>query len=58
MIYVYLNKVKCAGAPLNVKREEAECDHVALRLVNDPLTELVVGIRVRVVGRAQLSRPR
>lgn len=58
MIFVYLNKVKSAGAPLNVKHEEAEHDHVALRLVDDPLADLVVGIRIWVVGRAQLTRPR
>lgn len=48
----YLNKVETTGASLNVKGQEVEFDHTALRLVNDPLTDLVVGIGVGVVGRA------
>lgn len=50
--FIYLNKVIKAGVSINVKWQEVEGDHIALWLVNDPLTDLVVGIGVGVVGRA------
>lgn len=54
----YLNKVITTGASFNVKGQEVEGDHVALGLVNDPLTDLVVGIGVGVIGRVKLPSPR
>lgn len=45
----YLHKVKETGPSLHIEGQEVECDHVAFRLVDDPLTELVVGVVVRVV---------
>lgn len=52
LTFTYLNKVKMTGASLNVKRQEVEGDHITLWLVNDPLTDPVVGIGVGVVRRA------
>lgn len=52
LTFIYLDKVKTAWASFNIKRQEVKGDHVALWLVNDPLTDLVVGIGVGVVGGA------
>ena len=55
---IYLNKVKTTSPSLNVKWQEVEGDHIALWLVDDPLTDLVVGIGIGVVWRAYLPSPR
>lgn len=45
-------------ASLNVKGEEVKSNHVAHRLVNDPLTYFVVGVRVGVKGSTDLTGSR
>lgn len=57
-MFIYLNIVKATGPALYVKGQEVECDHVAVRLVDDPLTNLVVGVGVGMVGGPELPRPR
>lgn len=58
MNFEYLNKVIYTGATLDVEGEEVEGDNVALWLVDDPLTLLVVGVGIRVVGGPDLTCPR
>lgn len=56
MLMLYLNIIEGAcAASLDVKGEEAESDHIALRLVNDPLAHFVVRVGVGVQGSANLS---
>lgn len=47
-------KDACA-ASLDVEGQKVKSDHITLRLVYDPLTHLVVGIRVRMKRSPDLS---
>ena len=54
----YLHEVEAARVGLHVKGQEVERDHVALGLVEHPLTLLVVRVGARVVGGPDLPRTR
>lgn len=54
---LYLHIVKHAPSTVfNIKGEEVKCSNVAFRLIDDPLTLLVVGVSIRVKGCTNLAR--